>query len=259
MTQNTKYWLMVLTVAAVMFGGGAWMIPAAKEPGVWWFRIGGILVVGAVWAFYARVNKRGDAAPDFLSQKADAFFEQNGLAFIVDTEVINGVCHLCVWFQNRYERACEAVVMVRTAERWLAPQRHLPDARASFNCEQGAFGKALIQWPLPQQLQGRKVLLDVMARRKYRSGKGKLLRKKTGLVVGSVPLSGISDILSVVGVLGGFHGRRAARAEIVLPTGVCSESITSAQTRVETIWKAGDQVSAANAADVPRPQALQPG
>jgi len=60
-------------------------------------------------------------------------------------------------------------------------------------------------------------------------------------------------------VLGGFHGRRAARAEIVLPTGVCSEAIASPQTHVETIWKLGDQLSALNAVDVPRRQALQPG
>jgi hypothetical protein len=260
MTQNTKYWLMVLSVAAVMFGGVSWLIPAAKEPGVWWFRIGGIVVLGAVWAFYLWMNKKADVAPDFLWKIAETFFEKNGLAFILDTEVVNGSCHLRAWFQNRYERACEAVVMVRTAERWLAPQRHLPDARISFTCEPGAFGKATIEWPIPEQLQGRKVMLDVMASRKYRKGKGRLLRKRTGLMVGSAPLSGISDVLSVLGVLGGFHGRRAARTEIVLPTAVALGPIVSAQTRLETLWKLGDAVPVLkNMVNVSRDRILQPG
>jgi hypothetical protein len=112
----------------------------------------------------------------------------------------------------------------------------------SFKCEAGAFGKAFIEWPLPEKLQGHKVLLDVMASRKYRKGKGRLLRRRTGLMVGTAPMSGISDILRVLGVLGGFHGRRAARAEILLPAGVASGPITSAQTRVETVWKLGDPV-----------------
>src|SRR5579871_404686 len=145
MKQSTRQFLLVIAVAAVMFGGGAWLIPAAKEPGVWWFRFGGILVLVSV-AGYCRWNsRRKDLAPDYF-ERYQHFFEKDGFAFVVGTEVSAGICRFCVHFQNRYERACEAKVTIRTSERFLAPQRHLPDATVSFRCEPGAFGKASINW-----------------------------------------------------------------------------------------------------------------
>ena len=146
MRQNTRYVLLVCNVAAVMFGGVSWIIPASKEPGVWWFRIGAPIVLILVAALFLRAKRRGDQAPDFFSKLAGTFFERDGFAFIVTTEVHDGACHLCVWYQNRYERDCEAEVMVRTSERWLAPQRHLPDARVKIMCGPAAFGKAIVPW-----------------------------------------------------------------------------------------------------------------
>lgn len=242
MTQNQRQAVLILTVAAVMLGIPVWMIPASKEPSVWWFRIGAILVVGLNAGYVIWVKRRKDLAPDFLSDIATPFFEQQGFSFVVDTDVVDGVCHLCVWFHNRYERVCEATVMLRTSERLLAPQRHLPDVKAVVQCEAGAFGKALVPWPLPAQLQGRKVLVDVMATRKYRKGRGKMLRYKVGLEVGRAPVTAVSDILSVIGVLGGIHDRRAARTEIELPEDVAVEVPQGVGERCETLWKLGDAV-----------------
>jgi len=240
MTQNTRQVLLVCSVVAVMFGGMAWLIPAAKEPNIWWLRIGALVLLAWVIGFSAWAKRRRDLAPDFLAQLSANFFEQDGFAFVVGTEVLEGVGYLCVWFQNRYERPCEAMVLVRTSERWLAPQRHLPDAKVSLTCQPGAFGKALVPWPLPLELQGRKVLLDVMARRKYPRGRGKLLRRRTGLRVGSAPQSAISDALKVLGVLGGCHGGRAARTEIQLPRDVATTPLLTLQPHPETIWRFGD-------------------
>ena len=242
MTQNTRQVLLICSVAAVMFGGAAWLIPASKEPSVWWFRIGAFVLLACVIGFSAWSKRRRDLAPDFLSRLSATFFERDGFAFVVGTEVLGGVCHLSVWFQNRYERDCEAMVLVRTSERLLAPQRHLPDARVSVTCQPGAFGKVLVPWPLPLELQGRKVLLDVMAKRKYRKGRGKLLRNRTGLSVGSAPQSALSDSLKVLGVLVGVHGGRAARTEIQLPRNVASTLAPPLQERIETIWRLGDPI-----------------
>ena len=242
MTQNTKQALLICGVAAVMFGGAAWMIPVSKEPNVWWFRIGALVLLTCVIGFAYWSKRRRDLAPDFLSKISPTFFEQDGFTFVVGTEVVGGVCHLSVWFQNRYERACEAIVLVRTSERLLAPQRHLPDARVSVTCQPGAFGKALVPWPLPLELQGGKVLLDVMAKRKYRRGRGKLLRNRTGLSVGSAPQSAVSDTLRVLGVLVGIHGGHAARTEIQLPRNVASTPTPRLEERTETIWRLGDPI-----------------
>ena len=241
-----------------MFGGVAWLIPASKEPSVWWFRIGALLVLILASGFFLWTSRRRESAPDFLSKLAGNFFERDGFAFTVTTEVVGGVCHLCVWFQNRYERACEAEVLVRTAERWLAPQRHLPEARASIMVQPGAFGKALSPWPLPVELQGTKVLVDVMAKRKYPRGRGKLLRYRTGLAVGTTPLSGVSDILAVLGALTMHHTRRAARAEIHLPQHVASIPMLHLQETTQTIWKLGDPVNVPGKPSAGSNMVLQP-
>lgn len=241
MKQNTRQNLMVCTVAAVMIGGFAWLIPASKEPGVWWFRVGGVVALVLIIAYYLWASRRKDLAPDFF-QRYQQFFEKDGFAFVVGTEVSANICQLCVYFQNRYERACEATVMVRTSERFLAPQRDLPDAKVSLTCESGAFGKATSDWPLPMELQGKKVLVDVMAKRKYREGRGKLIRFRSGLMVGSVPGSAVSDVLKFLGVFGGIHGGRSARTEILLPSGVASNLAVGTEGKTQTLWRLGDTI-----------------
>jgi hypothetical protein len=243
MKQNTRQNLMVCTVAAVMFGGAAWLIPASKEPGVWWFRVGGAVALVLIIAYYLWASRRKDLAPDFF-QRYQQFFEKDGFAFVVGTEVSANTCQLCVYFQNRYERGCDATVMLRTSERFLAPQRNLPDATVSLTCEPGAFGKTISNWPLPVELQGKKVLVDVMAKRKYRKGRGKLIRFRSGLMVGSVPGSAVSDALKFLGVFGGIHGGRSARAEILLPSGVASNMDVVAEGKTQTLWKLGDPIPA---------------
>jgi hypothetical protein len=239
MKQNTRQNLMVCTVAVVLFGGVAWLIPASEEHGVWWFRFGGILALIMIVAYYQRASRRKDLAPDYFNG-IKSFFEKDGFAFIVGTEVSGNECHLCVHFQNRYERECEATVMVRTSERFLAPQRHLPDAKISLTCGPGAFGKATCNWPLPLELQGKNVLMDVSAKRKYRRGRGKMLRFRSGLMVGSVPDSAILDVVKFVGVFGGIHGGKSARTQLLLPSGVASNLRVETEQKTQTLWRLGD-------------------
>jgi hypothetical protein len=241
MNQNTRQNLMVCAIAAIMIGGIAWLIPAKKEPGVWWFRLGAMALLAWTSGFYYWAFRRKDLAPDFL-HRFRQMFEKDGFTFVVGTEVIDGVCHLSVYFQNRYERPCQATVMVRTSERFLAPQRHLPDAALSVSADAGAYGKAVSPWMLPMELQGKKVLADVMAKRKYPHGRGKLLRYRSGLTVGSVPRSASSDVLRFFGFLGGINAGRSARTEILLPTNVASVVAIAPEEFTQTIWKLGDAV-----------------
>jgi hypothetical protein len=94
------------------------------------------------------------------------------------------------------------------------------------------------------ELQGRKVLVDVLAKRKYPEGRGKLIRFRSGLMVGSVPGSAVSDVLKFFGTFGGIHGGRSARTEILLPTGVASNVDSVAEEKTQTLWKLGDPAPA---------------
>src|SRR5690349_15948593 len=100
MNQNTRQNLMICTVAVVMFGAVAWMIPASKEPGIWKFRIAMMAALLLLIAIYYWAARRTEKAPDFLSGISNTFFEKDGFAFLVGAEVIDGICHLSVPFQN---------------------------------------------------------------------------------------------------------------------------------------------------------------
>jgi len=233
---------MIGTVASMTIGAGAWFFPASEEPLVWWVRIGSVVSLAFICIYYRWASRRKDLAPDFF-HRLEEFFEKDGFTFIVGTEVRANVCQLCVYFQNRYERSCEATVMLRTSERLLAPQRHLPDAKVSFTCEPGAYGKATSNWPLPIELQGKKVWVDVMAECEYLKGRGELLRYRGGSKVGSTPASAASDMISFLGVVFvGIHAsRRLARTQILLPSGVTSDSRLETKTNTQTLWKLGDR------------------
>src|SRR3954466_12882867 len=101
----------------------------------------------------------------------------------------------------------------------------------------GAFGKATSYWPLPLELQGKKVLVDVIAKRNYGHGRGELIRYRGGLMVGSVPGSAAFDVLKVLGVFGGIHGGRPARTEILLPNGVASNPGGVPEAETHTFWR----------------------
>jgi hypothetical protein len=190
---------------------------------------------------YWWIRNRKDLAPDFFAG-VPQFFEKDGFAFLVGTEVVDNTCHLLVTFQNRYERPCKASIVVRTSERLLAPQRHLPDAKISISCGQAAFGKASIPWAIPAALQGRNVLVDVTARTNYPQGRGRMLRYRVGLEVGTAPGSIVFDLIKALGVLVSVHGGTAARTELLLPKNIASTPVTTTASYEKVIWKLGDQV-----------------
>jgi hypothetical protein len=238
MTQTIRQFILVIAVAAALCALAAWLIPPSKEPDVWWFRVGSLLVFClAIW-YYRWSSHRANLAPDFFADRP-RFFEKDGFCFHLATEVQANVGCFSVYYQNRYERPCEATVMVRTAERFLGPQRHLPDATVSFICEPGGYGKATTTWPIPTELQGKQDFVDVMASRKYPQRRGKLLRFKAGLPVGSVPRTAGSDALRVLAIFGGINTGGPARAQLTLPRNVASTVLEPKQ-QTQTLWKLGD-------------------
>src|SRR4051794_17821405 len=240
MSQSARQFLLVCTVTAVLFGIVSWMIPVSSEPGIWWVRIGALAILVVLFFVYRWVWNRKDLAPDFFAATKH-FFEKDGFTFVLGTETINGVCHLLVTFQNRYERDCEASVLVQASERMLAPHKLLPDARVSVACGPAAFGKAWGPWAIPKELRGKSISVDVTASCKYPKGRGKMLRYRAGLNVGTAPQSVVSDSIKLIGALGGFHGGAPARARLLLPEDVISVPVPGPAKEMVIVWKLADQ------------------
>ena len=186
-----------------------------------------------VWAQF-----RKDRIPDLLSRTLPRFFERDGFCFAVVPEAVDGSCRLAIYFQNRYERPCQAVIVLKGSQFLFRRQADVGSVNLGIACPAAAFGKSSIQWIIPAEAQGRQISLDVVASVKYPDGRGKLLRYKDGLRVGAAGTDVWREGLQIMGAMGGaivFH--KPARISFTLPTGVATNSDVPPDCRTEILWK----------------------
>ena len=89
-------------------------------------------------------------------------------------------------------------------------------------------------FPIPAKYQGKRMAFDVGADTKYHAHRGKLLRHREGIRVGSISELGQGHALGLVllglPLLGALVVSRAAKARMVFPTGVAETLPPDAQT-----------------------------
>lgn len=208
MGQSVKAVLQLLLIVAVIGAIVAWN---DDKPDIvtQCFRYGGsAAAIGIIYLLW-KASSRKELLPDVLLRQCGSYFERNGLCFGFSTFVSNGVCWLNVFFQNRYERPCQGRIVLQPPIKSFGIRRLPLDAiDLDVDCEGGACAVWRIPWPIPAQLQGRKLACDVAGDASYPQGAGKLLRWREGLRAGSP----------------GGTGRRAAATAGLLLVGVVSIS-----------------------------------
>jgi hypothetical protein len=210
----------------------------------WWFRIGcpifGIVcLVPLVWA-----QTRKDKIPNFLSKIALRYFERDGFCFAIVPKTAGGNCWMQIYFQNRYDQPCSAQILLRTSSGLFSGKPDLSDLTLGLSCDPAAFGCSTIPWSVPENLQGKAVSLSLYASVKYPNGRGKLLRYKDGMRVGSVGTDVWREGLQIAGALGGaIVVSRPARIKFTLPSGVSASRQETVSAETKTIWKLGDAIA----------------
>ena len=229
--------LVFIVGSVVLWWGGL-----GGSPRTWLLRV--VFGVGAlgtvlllVWAEF-----RKPKAPDFLLRLAPSYFERKGFCFSVGTTVRDGVCHVQVPFQNRYERPCEAQLVLKPALGFLLTRKKMQNMTVRILCGPGAFGIAEIPLPVPEKYQGKAATFEIGAAVKYPKGKGKMLRYRDGLEVGPVKFN---STLGQVGTLAGLFVGMAivshpARANFALPESVAERLPDDTPVEIKTLWKLGD-------------------
>jgi hypothetical protein len=247
MNESIKATLGVIVAALVLAALIAWMPSMTNEavsPVKLCIRIGGPILAVVCLAPLVWAQTRKDKVPNFLARITPRYFERDGFCFAIVPRVQSGNCTMEIYFQNRYDQPCSANILVRASSGLFSGKADLSDLTLGVSCSPAEFGCSTIPWAIPGNLQGKAVSLSLYAGVKYPNGRGKLLRYKDGLRVGSVGMDFWREGLQIAGAIGGgVVISRPARIKFTLPSGVSAEKREVVSAETKTIWKLGDQIS----------------
>jgi hypothetical protein len=175
-----------------------------------------------LWAVFRR-----DKVPDQLRKISRSHLECDGLSFVVVPEVIGGVCHMRIHYQNRYERLCKTRLLIRPAIRHfigIMRPRDLRPMEVLIECHGAGCGSTTLPYAVPADRQGKKVRFNVGGATKYPQGRGELLRFREA-AARVLPPKGIADfVVTGLGALAGqIHIYEEASITMVLPKNVAEE------------------------------------
>lgn len=166
--------------------------------GIWafwaWFYVGTDPVHKSISAVFFVLNaialiwalKFEDKLPDRLAGLTGGiYYEQNGLCLMPVMRKQEDRAYLCVYFENRYENPCDAIVHLRPPPNSI---QHRPDAydiHFAFSCPGGAVGVLHQPVAVHPRLQGQVIDVKFASAVNYPHAKGDKLRSKNGLRCGT--------------------------------------------------------------------------
>jgi hypothetical protein len=215
---------------------------------VWTMRLASAFCLLAPIGVSIWLSKLADPVPDFLAGISKAFFECDGLSFLVTVEKASDYARMVVYYQNRFEKPCIATIAVGPTRKAFADLNGLPMFEFKLSAEGAEFGKQSLAWSVPLRFQGKKILWDVAAQVRFPAGRGALLRGHNGATVGDHLIGGGEEAVKAVTGLVLSAARlpsmpaRSARVELTLPTDIVPDRKPPSDLTTETIWKLGAAV-----------------
>lgn len=238
MGESVKAILQFLLIATVIATVGLWAIPQHPDAILWGFRIAVPLIGLGAGLLLWRNWHRKEMLPDLLSEVTRTYFERDGLCFAPGFSVVDGLCYVSVFFQNRYSGACTCKIILHPPKRSFSMSSDLPAAEIDVQCGGGEFGVVRIPYSVPARYQGRQLTYTVGARTRYPQGAGQLLRFRPGLRCGATSNTAHSLLTVALIPLGVFHYHRSARVTLK-PPAVSSPLLAESEpaTITEILWR----------------------
>jgi len=220
-------------------------MPEHPDAFTWSMRVLLTSLTVAAAAMLVYSSRRADLVPDFLTQQGGGFFERDGLCFTIAPIVEGDVCLFQIYFQNRYERPCQGLIVLK---RGLSMIAAIP-----IDCDAAGFGVVRVPYGVHADYQGSVRTFEVSAAVRYSQGRGKLLRFRGGRGVGKAKVNSWAgaEAIMMVGMLGLGHiaVSRAASLKLALPKGVQETVPEDSPIMFETLWRLGDEMPEAIPAD----------
>jgi hypothetical protein len=220
---------------------------ALGESGNLWLLAAAVLIGGASLTVLLRAGKwesrNRDKVPDFLGGASETFLERKGFCFRPTITVQDGHASLDIHYQNSFERRALVRIVSRPAVGFFLRRRKLPRTDIRFECGPAAYGTVHVPLPIPARYQGTLQKFDFSCRVKYPEGRGKRLRFRHGVRVGSVGFSHLcGHLIYFVAALGGILViSRPALCQFTLPQSVAQSPPDGAAIRVIEKWTLGGQ------------------
>lgn len=177
--------------ASVAWAFYAWLVladPFGSAPAfIWAQRFAAtalILVLG--WRVYYALNVE-DTHPDKLAEMVGPmYFDVDGLSFMPIMRVNeNGEGELCIYYQNRFENYCNAVIHLRPPDGSLTIKPGVRDVHIAFRADGGDFGVIHQPVAIPENIQGDLIDVQLAAVSRFPRAHGRRLRSNEGRPCGS--------------------------------------------------------------------------
>jgi hypothetical protein len=212
----------------------------------WSIRLGGLVVVAVGVLLFLRVHFCRDVVPDFLHRLSNSFFDRGGFCFAFDVKVVDGVCLLNTYFQNRHAGRCHGKIALRPARGFFMSRPTFEAIGIVIDCEPAAFGVARVPIPVPASSQAKRMTFEVGASVDYPDGKGRVLRFRDGIVLRTNSNFGnaFGTSLAVAGLLTGqLVLATPATITLELPAEVAEDVPADRPVEVQTFWRLGDPLT----------------
>ena len=246
MGESAKSVLMLVAMVAVIASAIGW-VDDRPDGGTWCLRVLPLVGVALIAGLLLRAHFRPDLAPDLLRERAgDGYLNRAGLALwaeaAVEADPRTGepTAVLVVPFQNQRDRPAEATVAVRGGRAFWLGRAGVDAVAFEVTCPPAACGEARVPIPVPADLHGREVPLEVGATVRRPAGRGGLVRFHHGASL--TRDASFRDrggcALTALGLLsGGFlFYRGPATVPVTLPDGVRETLGAPAGPRIVWLW-----------------------
>ncbi len=133
------------------------------------------------------------------------------------------------------------MVVLQPSKGFFLLRPGLASMTVEIECPSGGYGVTSVPWPVGKKYQGKNHLLDVGADVFYFEGRGKMIRYRGGLQVGTAGFDTWRAILTVAGAMGGaIVLSRKAKVKLKLPTAVEESVADDLPISTKIVWKLGD-------------------
>ena len=236
-----KVGCVVLIAAGSITAALAWIADHPNEF-TWTFRIVGPLVAVAGLIGFLLVHFRRDQTPDYLYRACGKYFDRGGLCFSFITSIVDEICFLNLFFQNRYDQPCGGRVLLRPAK-GLFGNRNVEAILFEIQCDAAAFGVTRLALPIPESIQGKRQAFEVGASVEYPNGRGRMVRFRDGIVIRD-NTDFRKTFRTAATVLLATHGHlllfKPAKFTMSLPLNVAESVPEVLVPETEIFWKLGD-------------------